>query len=228
MKDTDAPIEIETGPAPKSAIIWLHGLGADGNDFVPIAGELNLPFAVRYVFPHAPHRPVTLNAGYVMRAWYDIAMDTEKGARGIRQHDAHIEESLRDVSQCIRNERKRGIASTQIVLAGFSQGGLIAFRAGLEYPEELAGIMALSAPLTAAGDWYAKASAANRQTPIFLAHGSRDGVVPVIVAHMARTALTAAGAAFTYREYAMEHSVSLDEIAHIRAWLIERLREHAA
>lgn len=223
MKDNVAPIEIETGSAPQRSIIWLHGLGADGNDFVPIAQALNLPFAVRYVFPHAPHRAVTVNAGNVMRAWYDIDL----GARGIRQNDAHIEESVRDVAQCILKERERGIPSTRIVVAGFSQGGLIAFRTGLEYAEKLAGIMALSAPLTAAGDWHAKASAANRLTPIFLAHGSSDDIVPVTVAHMARTALTAAGAVFSYHEYAMPHTVSMDEIALIRSWLIERLGGNA-
>lgn len=219
MKDDVAPLELETGSAPERAIVWLHGLGADGNDFVPIAQALNLPFAVRYIFPHAPHRPVSVNAGHVMRAWYDI----DFGAHGIRQDDAHIEESVREVSSLLRGQCERGIASARIVIAGFSQGGLIAFRAGLEYADRLGGIMALSAPLTAAGEWYAKASPANRLTPIFLAHGSSDGLVPVKIAHLARAALTTAGAALTYREYAMEHSVSMDEIAHIRAWLIERL-----
>lgn len=219
MKDDVAPLELETGPAPARAIIWLHGLGADGNDFVPIAQTLNLPFAVRYVFPHAPHRPVSINAGYVMRAWYDI----DFGAKGFRQDDAHIEESVREVSRLLRMECERGIAPAQIVVAGFSQGGLIAFRAGLEYADKLGGIIALSAPLTAAGEWYAQASPANRPTPIFLGHGSNDALVPVKIAQQARAALTEAGAALTYREYVMEHSVSMDEIAHIRAWLIERL-----
>ncbi len=219
MKDDVAPLEFETGAAPARAIVWLHGLGADGNDFVPIAQALNLPFAVRYIFPHAPHRPVSINAGYVMRAWYDI----DFGAKGFRQDDAHIEESVREVSGLLRRECERGIASARIAIAGFSQGGLIAFRAGLEYADRLGGIIALSAPLTAAGEWYANASPANRRTPIFLAHGSGDALVPVKIAHQARAALTAAGAALTYREYTMEHSVSMDEIAHIRAWLIERL-----
>jgi phospholipase/carboxylesterase len=216
LADT-APIEIETGAQPTASIIWLHGLGADGHDFEPIVPELKFPKspALRFVFPHAPYRPVSVNGGAIMRAWYDIAFDET----GIHQNEAHILASEQTLRALIVQEHGRGIASRRIVLAGFSQGAAIALHTGLRYPEPLAGIMALSAPLPLPERIPAELHAANAQVPVFLAHGTQDRVVPYAAGESAHRLLGQIGIPVEWHSYPMEHTVSLEEIAHIRAWL---------
>ena len=213
----DTPVEIETGPAPTGSVIWLHGLGADGHDFEPIVPELVRPAerALRFVFPHAPVRPVTLNGGYPMRAWYDIAALDRRAAEdeiGIRVSQAAIE-------TLIRRENARGVPSHRIVLAGFSQGGAMALHAGTRYPERLAGIMGLSCYQLLAARFAAERHAANQSTPIFLAHGTEDPVVASLLGDEARRALTAAGYTVEWHLYGMPHSVCVEEVADIAAWL---------
>jgi phospholipase/carboxylesterase len=211
------PIEIETAPQPTASVIWLHGLGADGRDFVPIVPELRLPsdLAVRFVFPHAPHRPVTINRGYVMRAWYDIA-ETEFGRR---EDEAGIRESEQAVRALIQRETERGIASERIVLAGFSQGGAVVLHTGLRLPQRLAGILALSTYLPLADTLKAEAHPANADVPIFMAHGTDDPVIPLALGESSADLLTRRGANLEWRTYEMEHSVCLDEIQAIAGWL---------
>ncbi len=218
-------IEIETAPNPAAAVIWLHGLGADGNDFAPIVPELRLAGApaVRFVFPHAPMMPVTINNGHVMRAWYDVSFGDLEGKtrqadeKGVRASQAAIE-------QLIARENARGIAADKIVIAGFSQGGAIALQTGLRHADKLAGIMALSTYLPLATTLAAEASVANRAIPIFYAHGTHDPVIPMAMATASRAALTAAGYAIDWHEYPMQHSVCAEEIADISAWLRRVLR----
>jgi phospholipase/carboxylesterase len=210
-------VEIETGRDPTGAVIWLHGLGADGHDFESIVPELVRPGErpLRFVFPHAPIRPVTLNGGYAMRAWYDIAaLDrrTAEDENGIRASQAAIE-------SLIRRENARGIRSERIVLAGFSQGGAMAVFAGTRYPERLAGIMGLSCYLVLAAQLAAERSAANQSTPIFLAHGMQDPVVAPLLGEHARHALQANGYTVEWHAYDMPHSVGPQEVADIAAWL---------
>jgi len=212
-----AAIEVETGPNPAAAVIWLHGLGADGHDFEPIVPQLVRPGerAVRFVFPHAPIRPVTLNNGFAMRAWYDIVSLERRGPEdetGIRASQAVVEE-------LIRRENARGIASNRIVLAGFSQGGALALFAGLRHAERLAGIMGLSCYLLLAGRLAAERSAANQSTPIFLAHGLEDPIVAAQLGEQARVSLEAAGYPVEWHSYAMPHSVCPQEVADIAQWL---------
>ena len=211
------PIEIETAPQPTASVIWLHGLGADGRDFVPIVPELRLPsdLAIRFVFPHAPHRPVTINRGYVMRAWYDIA-ETEFGRR---EDEAGIRESEQAVRALIQCETERGVASERIVLAGFSQGGAVVLHTGLRLPQRLAGIMALSTYLPLADTLKAEAHPANADVPIFMAHGTDDPIIPLALGESSADLLTRRGANLEWRTYEMEHSVCLDEIQDIAGWL---------
>jgi phospholipase/carboxylesterase len=214
-------IDIETAPAPRASIIWLHGLGADGHDFVPIVPELGLPptLAVRFVFPHAPMRPVTINGGAVMRAWYDVV--AAGGDR--REVEAGVRESQRRVEALIDRERERGVADSAIVLAGFSQGGAMALHTGLRHPQRLAGIMALSCFLPLADAVASEASAANRETPVFMAHGTHDPLIPIARGRQARDLLTALGYRISWHEYPMPHSVCPEEIADISDWLREIL-----
>jgi phospholipase/carboxylesterase len=210
-------VEVETGRGPQAAVIWLHGLGADGHDFEPIVPQLMQPAdpALRFVFPHAPVRPVTLNGGYAMRAWYDIvAIDrrTAEDASGIRASQTAI-------SQWIRGENARGISTSRIVLAGFSQGGAMALYAGTRYPERLAGIMGLSCYQVLAESFAAERAAANQSTPVFLAHGTQDPVVPQALGVAACRQLQAAGYAVEWHAYSMPHSVCPEEIADVAAWL---------
>ena len=211
-------IELVTGADPVATVIWMHGLGADGWDFVPIVRELPLPeeMALRFIFPHAPVRPVTINGGMAMRAWYDIAMtDIARlpDERGIR-------ESQQQVEQLIARERSRGMASTRIVLAGFSQGGAIALQAGLRHAEPLAGIVALSTYLTLEGSLAAEGSAANKATPILMCHGTQDEVIPVHLADASRTALQARGYPVEWHTWPMPHSVCAEEVEAIAAFLM--------
>jgi len=184
-------LEIETGPSPRAAVIWLHGLGADGHDFEPIVPELGMPAApaVRFVFPHAPLQPVAINRGAVMRAWYDVTGDGRQDAEGIRASQVRVE-------ALIARERARGIAARSIVLAGFSQGGAMALHTGLRYPERPAGILALSCYLPLPETLEREASQATRDVPIFMAHGTQDPVIPLSWAMRSRDRLGALGYAF--------------------------------
>jgi phospholipase/carboxylesterase len=212
-------IEIETAPQPTASIIILHGLGADGNDFVPVAGELELRAVgpVRFVFPHAPTRPVTINGGYVMRAWYDIlGLDAQQQ----REDETGLRESQALVEGLIAKEKARGIAARRIVLAGFSQGGAMTLMTGLRHDERLAGLVGLSGYLPLAAKAPVERHAANRDVPIFLAHGTQDPIIPIARARASRDALVAMGHAVDWHEYAMPHSVCAEEIADLNRWLV--------
>jgi phospholipase/carboxylesterase len=209
--------ELVTGETPTASVVWLHGLGADGNDFVPIVPELKLPstLAIRFIFPHAPVRPVTINNGVRMRAWYDIAaadLNNRADVAGVVQSQAHVD-------ALIAHERERGIAVSRIVLAGFSQGGVIALHAGLRAKERLGGIMALSCYLVAADRLAAEAAPANRDVPIFMAHGTADPVVRFQWGETSRQALEANGHKVEWHAYRMEHSVCAEEVRDVSAWL---------
>jgi phospholipase/carboxylesterase len=214
-------IETETGANPTASIVLMHGLGADGRDFLPIAKEMDLSAAgpVRFVFPNAPVIPVTINGGYKMPAWYDIAsadLQQREDEKGLRQSQAAI-------SELIRKEIARGIPASRIVVAGFSQGCAMALMTGLRFPERLAGIVGLSGYLPLAPLLASERHAANQQVPIFLGHGRRDGVVPLAGAAASRDVLLALGYAVEWHDYAMEHSVCLEEIADLGDWLVKVL-----
>lgn len=200
-----------------ASIIWLHGLGADGHDFEAIVPELRLPPepVLRFVFPHAPYRPVTINGGYVMRAWYDIAMSEH----GFEQNIEHIRESEKILQALIENEIRRGIACERIVLAGFSQGGAIALYTGLRYPKPLAGIMSLSAPVPYVESLMAEISPANTAVPVFMAHGTDDRMIPFNLAQQAHERLEVHGLHLERHTYVMGHTVVPDEIRDIARWL---------
>ena len=214
-------VEVTTGPDPVAAIIWLHGLGADGHDFEPAVPQLLWPGAppLRWVFPHAPMRAVTLNGGLQMRAWYDIlSIDSDRG------HDvAGIEQSVSQVASLVQREQRRGIHPHRVVVAGFSQGGAIAIHLALRYSQRLAGLIALSTYMVHSDRLRGQAHPINRDLPVFMAHGSMDGVVPLPMGVAAADALRAWGYALEWREYTMAHAVCPEEIAHIRAWLGKRL-----
>lgn len=215
--DLLATIELETRPNPDAAVIWMHGLGADGNDFVPIVDELALPAGagIRFIFPHAPMRPVTINGGAVMRAWYDI-VGTDLTNRG----DEHgVRDSQMRIEQLIAREKTRGIAASRLVLAGFSQGGVIALQTGLRHPERLAGIMALSTYLAMPQVLAAEAHAANRDVPIFMAHGTSDPMIRLDWAEASRRALQAHDYNIEWHTYPMQHSVCIEEVGDIGAWV---------
>jgi phospholipase/carboxylesterase len=214
-------ITIESAPNPTAAIIWMHGLGASGDDFAAIVPELDLTGcpAIRFVFPHAPVMPVTLNGGYVMPAWYDI-FGTELGAGAVRREDAAgIAKSQQDIEALITHEVNRGIHPSKIVLAGFSQGCAIALHTGLRHPAKLAGIMALSGYLPLAATVAAERSAANANTPIYMAHGTQDPVVVLSRAEDSRNVLAGLGYAIQWHTYPMPHSVHPMEIADISGFL---------
>jgi phospholipase/carboxylesterase len=208
-------IEIETGKNPTASVIWLHGLGADGNDFAAIVPELRLPkAAIRFVFPHAPVRPVTINGGMRMRAWYDITdgANRREDERGVRASQVLIE-------ALIGREKERGTKAGRLVLAGFSQGGAIALHTGLRHPERIAGIMALSTYVPVGEKLSAEASTANRDVPIFMGHGSDDPIIPLARAEQSRNLLKSLGYPAEWHKYAMPHSVCPDELADIGTWL---------
>jgi phospholipase/carboxylesterase len=213
----DQPIELQTARNPTAAVIWLHGLGADGNDFAGMVPELALPSsaAVRFVFPHAPMRPVTINGGYVMRAWYDIA----PGEGGFRQNAEHIAESVESVHAMIKQESSGGIAASRIVVAGFSQGGAIALHAALRWHQRLGGAIVLSAPAPNIDELLKQASPANADLPIFLAHGKYDPMVPYAYGERLRAQLRAHNRPVEWHAYDVEHGVSLDEIQDIGRFL---------
>lgn len=220
MNESSQMVEVEAGntfgKSPDAAVIWMHGLGADGHDFEPIVPVLNLPsrLAVRFVFPHAPVRPVTINNGMSMRAWYDIfslggGREDEAGLRATQQH----------VETLIARERARGIAADRIVLAGFSQGGAVALMTALRYPERLAGVMALSTYLPLAEKLPSERHAANADVPVFMAHGTIDEVIGMDRATHSRDALLALSYPVEWKSYAMGHAVCPQEVADIGAWL---------
>ena len=210
---TDA-VELETGKDPGAAVIWLHGLGADGHDFEPIVPELRLKRPVRFVFPHAPVRPVTINAGMRMRAWYDILQ-----LGGDPEDETGVRASQRLLEDLISREGSRGIAPDKIVLAGFSQGGAIVLQTALRYPQRLAGVLALSTYLPLAKRLENEASAANREVPIFMAHGVYDDIIPLDRAQASRQHLERLGYGIDWHEYPMPHSVCAAEVADIAAFL---------
>ncbi len=219
-------IEIESAPQPTAAVIWLHGLGADGNDFANLVPELDLSACppIRFVFPHAPTLPVTINGGYVMPAWYDI-----RGADLVSRQDAEgIQKSALAISALIENEISRGIAAENIVLAGFSQGCAMALHTGLRFPKRLAGVMALSGYLPLAETFAAERHAANTATPIFMAHGSQDPVVVPARGEASRDLLSSLGYAVHWHTYPMPHSVHPREVADISTFLTTVLAQRPA
>ena len=221
-------VEIETGSGdqPECAVIWLHGLGADGHDFEPIVDELDLDDLppIRFVFPHAPTRPVTINGGYVMRAWYDIVSPDFSQ----RREDAQgVHESAQQIEALIARENARGIPDQRIVLAGFSQGGAIALHSGLRHKQRLAGILALSTYVPLADTLAAEAHAANRDVPIFMAHGHGDTVIPYDFAQRSCALLQAQGYPLQWHPYFCEHTIAMEEIHDIDVWLHKVLAPNA-
>jgi phospholipase/carboxylesterase len=210
-------VTVETGPNPTFTIIWMHGLGADGHDFEPLVPELlddGMP-VLRFVFPHAPVRAVTINNGYEMRAWYDIIGIDRRSAEDFDG----IKASADAVSHLIKAENDRGVATNRIAVAGFSQGGAMALHIGTRYPEKLAGIIALSSYLPQSRDLASAKSPANQATPIFMAHGYQDPVVPYPLGDDSRQTLQAAGYTVEWHAYPMPHSLCEPEVTDIRAWL---------
>jgi len=219
MPDLLDAIEIETGPKPEASVVWLHGLGADGHDFEAIVPELDLPdCAIRFVFPHAPMQPVSINAGMVMRAWYDIADPTLR-----RDDEVGVRASQARVEALLAREKQRGTQANRLVLAGFSQGGVIALQTGLRHPERLAGIMALSCYVPLAETLPDEANAANRDVPILMAHGTADPIVPFARATRSRDLLKHLGYDVQWHDYIMQHAVCAQEINDISGWLVRVL-----
>jgi phospholipase/carboxylesterase len=214
-------LQRDTGAQPTASIIVLHGLGADGNDFVPFVDEVDLDAVgpVRWIFPHAPTMPVTINGGYVLRAWYDIlGSDLAR-----REDEPGLRRSMAEVRALIDGERQRGIASRRIVLAGFSQGCAMTLLTGLRYPERLAGLVGMSGYLPLSGTLATERSAANADLPLFLAHGRNDPVVPYAAGVATRDALRASGYPVEWHEYPMAHSVCMEEIQDLQRWLLRVL-----
>lgn len=218
-RESEFDVTLEPVVPATATVVLLHGLGADGWDFVPIVGELRLTMPVRFIFPHAPERPVTVNAGYVMRAWYDIRSFTPEG----RADAVGLAESVQRVNRYLEAEVERGIAPERTVLAGFSQGGAVALSAGLRFPRQLAGLLALSTYLPFPARLGAERSSANAGVPILMCHGQMDPVVAIGMGLEARTALEAQGYPVEWREYPMEHEVCATEIEAIGRWLTQRL-----
>jgi len=217
MADLLESLEIETAPNPDAAVVWMHGLGADGHDFEPIVPELRLPATrrIRFVFPHAPLRPVTINQGHVMRAWYDV-----RALAGVRREDeAGVRQSARQIEALLARERQRGIAPRRIVIAGFSQGGAMALHVALRYADRLAGILALSCYLPLANTLDTELAPANRDVPIFWAHGLHDPMIPQAMAEQGRAQLGELGYRIDWHQYPIPHSVSAEEIADVARWL---------
>ena len=213
--------EVATGPAPVASVIWMHGLGADGYDFVPVVKQLDmnalpgLEAGVRFIFPHAPMRPVTINNGMVMRAWYDIKMTDL-----VRQEDeAGLRASQAECEKLIANEVARGIPPHRIVLAGFSQGGAIALQTGLRHKARLAGLMVLSSYLPIASTVASEVSAASKAVPVFMAHGTHDPMIALTRATASRDQLTQLGCNIEWKQYPMEHSLVMEEVRDVRDWL---------
>jgi phospholipase/carboxylesterase len=214
-------IETTTGAKPVFSVIWLHGLGADGHDFAPIVPELvrkEWP-ALRFVFPHAPVMPITINNGHAMRAWYDIvSLDFSK----VREDAAGVRRSIADVDALVARERDRGVPPNRIILAGFSQGGAITLAAGLRREQPFLGLAALSTYLPLAADTHAEATTKGLATPVFMAHGTQDPVVPFAAGQKSADALKALGMDVALRRYPMPHSVCAEEIRDLGDWMTAR------
>lgn len=223
--ETEQGVTLEPASAARAAVIWLHGLGADGNDFVPIVPELKLPdeMAVRFVFPHAEVRPVTLNGGMAMRAWYDIISLDRAGP----QDEKGIRASAERIEQLIAEQHAAGIPSERIIVAGFSQGGAIALHAGLRHEQRLAGVLGLSTYLPLEQTVATEASDANRDVPVMLCHGSQDPMLPIQLGQHSCEALRQLGYAPQWRDYPMQHQVCLEEIQDISNWMQPLLRQPA-
>ncbi|KGF78358.1 carboxylesterase [Massilia sp. JS1662] len=217
MSDLLEHIQIETNDHPEIAIIWMHGLGADGNDFVPMVRELDLTGlpGIRFIFPHANTMPVTINNGYVMRSWYDIT-GLELGRR---EDENGLRASQKDIEAFIEREKGRGIPASRIILAGFSQGCAMAIQTGLRHPEQLAGLLCLSGYVPLSANVATERTDAGKSTPIFMAHGRYDNVVPFNRAEASRDLLVSLGYQVEWHEYAMQHTLCLEEVQHISAWL---------
>ena len=215
-------LQIESKDTPDSAIIWLHGLGADGNDFVPIVEELDLPdnLAIRFIFPHAPVRPITVNQGGLMPGWYDVISQDVAST----EDEAGIRETTDAILQLCMEQEALGIASHRIIIAGFSQGGAIALHCGLRYPNPLAGIMALSTYLPLQNSLQDEASEANKATDIFMAHGLHDNVISAQFGKQSYRFIRDAGYSIHYHGYDMEHSVCMEEITEIGDWITDCLK----
>ncbi len=215
-------IEHCTQPNPHTSIIWLHGLGADGSDFAPIAEQLSLPFPVRFVFPHAPRMAVTANGGYVMPAWYDIyATDITA-----KQDEEGIRKSQHMIDELIDREITRGVPASRVVVAGFSQGGVIALQTGLRFRQRLGGIVALSSYLALYQNLETECPPSNSMLPIFMAHGTEDSVIPIEVGRISVDCLKSGNYCVTWKEYPMPHTVCDEEISDIRSFLMRVLQEH--
>lgn len=217
--ETLQALEISTSPAPDAAVIWLHGLGADGYDFAPVVEALQPLPHIRFILPHAPELAVTLNQGYVMPAWYDIFSSDIAS----RQDESGIRASQSQIESLINREKLRGIASSRVLLAGFSQGGAIALHTGLRHSEPLAGILALSTYLPLHDMLPEEQHQENIRTPIFMAHGRFDEIIPLSVAEHSRNFLQTCGYSVEWHEYPMPHSVCNEEIADIRDFLLQAL-----
>jgi phospholipase/carboxylesterase len=219
MASNPTPIILQTGKLAQHSIIWLHGLGADGQDFVPLAEQMQLPVPVRYIFPHAPMRPVTINGGFVMRAWYDIVgqnINAQQDATGIRASQLLID-------TLIAEEAVHGIAPQNIFLAGFSQGGAIALHTALRQTAPLGGVLALSTYLPLSEIAAHELREQTKTTEIFMAHGRHDPVVPYALGVASKEALQRLGYTVEWHEYSMQHSVSEGELGDIKAWLIKKI-----
>lgn len=216
-------VELQTGPEPSATVIWLHGLGADGHDFEPIVPELGLPddLSIRFVFPHAPSMPVSINGGYIMPAWYDI----KHTDIGFQQDERGILESSRLIQMMIDREEMHGIASDRIILAGFSQGGAMALHVGLRQGEPLAGILALSCYLPLAETIEKEMRPETVKSPIFMAHGVEDSVVPFALGDNSHRNLQSLGYTVEWHSYPMEHSVCHEEIIKIGKWITSILSD---
>jgi phospholipase/carboxylesterase len=213
-------IQIETAAKPDASVIWMHGLGADGNDFVPVLDELNLADrAIRFIFPHAPIMPVSINNGQTMRAWYDVLSNDFAS----RSDEASLRSSQVLIEALIAREIERGIAAARIVIAGFSQGGAMTLQTGLRHSETLAGLMVLSSYVPLPEALPAEAHTANRKVPIFMAHGINDPVIPIAAAQHSRDLLQSLGYPVQWHQYSMPHSVCMEEIEDIGVWLREVL-----
>jgi phospholipase/carboxylesterase len=217
MSDLLEHIQIETNDNPDIAIIWMHGLGADGNDFVPMVRELDLTGlpGIRFIFPHANTMPVTINNGYVMRSWYDIT-GLELGRR---EDENGLRASQKDIEAFIEREKARGIPASRIILAGFSQGCAMTIQTGLRHPERLAGLLCLSGYVPLSANLATERTDASKAMPVFMAHGRYDNVVPFNRAEASRDLLVSLGYQLEWHEYAMQHTLCLEEVQHISAWL---------
>ena len=215
-------LEKETGPKPRYAVIWLHGLGADGYDFAPMVDQFELDRlpAIRFIFPHAPQRAVTVNGGCVLRAWYDIVSQDFPQRH---EDEEGVRESATQLEALIARENARGITDERIVLAGFSQGGVVALHTGLRYPGRLAGILALSTYVPLADTLTAEAHSANRDVPIFMAHGHSDNVIPYAFGKRSGDMLAAQGYPIAWHGYSVEHTVCVEELLDIETWLVQVL-----